>query len=60
MQQIREEELMTKGLKICENCEWCVPYLNCEFPHCLLTRQQVGLIETCEHFKWRTANHITM
>ena len=34
---IREDELISRKLKICENCEWCVPTLNCEFPHCLLT-----------------------
>lgn len=30
---IREDELISRKLKICENCEWCVPTLNCEFPH---------------------------
>lgn len=46
---IREDELISRKLKICENCEWCVPTLNCEFPHCLLTGKQMGLLKhaTC-------------
>ena len=60
MSFIREEDLISRKLETCENCEWCVPTLNCEFPHCLLTGKQIGLFETCNHFKWRTANHISM
>lgn len=48
---IEEKDLISRGLKICENCEWCVPTLNCEFPHCLLKSKPVGLFETCEHNK---------
>lgn len=58
VQQVREEELMTRKLKICENCEWCIP-VN-EMPQCLLTGKQKGLFETCELYKHRTANHISM
>lgn len=57
---IKESELISRKLNICENCEWCVPNLNSEFPHCLLKNEQVGLFETCEHCKKRTGNHISM
>lgn len=60
MAQVEEKHLMTRKLHTCENCEWCVPTLNCEFPHCLLTGKQRGLFETCGNFKARTANHISM
>ena len=49
MAGIREDELISRKLKICENCEWCVPTLSCEFPHCLLTGKQMGLFETCQY-----------
>lgn len=58
MQQVREEDLMTRSLKICENCEWCIP-VN-EMPQCLLSGEQKGLFESCELYKKRTANHISM
>lgn len=57
---IREDELLSKRLKICENCEWCVPTLDNEFPHCLLSGEQKGLFEYCELFKKRTGMHISM
>lgn len=57
---VTEKELVSRHLKICENCEWCVPTLNCKFPHCLLTGEQMGLFESCGYFKWRTANRISM
>lgn len=57
---IREDELISRGLKTCENCEWCIPTLNCEFPHCLLKGEQKGLFEYCELFKERTGVHINM
>lgn len=57
---IKEDELISKNLKTCEVCEWSIPTLNCEFPHCLLKRQQMGLFETCSNFKKRTGNHISM
>ena len=47
----QNEYSLTKGLEICENCE---------FPHCLLKSKPVGLFETCEHYKLRTGNHISM
>lgn len=56
--EIRDDLLISRRLKICENCEWCIP--RNELPRCLLNNEQKGLFETCEHFKWRTANHITM
>jgi len=60
MSGIKENELISRQLEICENCEWCVPTLSCEFPHCLLTREQKGLFETCENYKQRTGMHISM
>lgn len=58
--QVREEQLLTKGLEICENCEWCIPALSYKFPHCLLTGKEVGLVQKCKLFKWRTGNHMSM
>ena len=58
---ISEDELMSRKLKICENCEWCIPRIdNDNFPHCLLTKKSIGLFETCDLFKTRTGNHISM
>lgn len=57
---IQEKELISRKIDTCENCEWCVPTLNCEFPHCLLSGQQKGLFETCELYKKRISNHISM
>ncbi len=57
---VKEEELISRLLEACENCEWCVPSLNCEFPHCLLTGQPRGLFEKCDHFKRRTGMHISI
>jgi len=57
MPPIKENELMSRKLKACENCEWCIMQ---EFPHCLLKHKIVGLFNTCECFKWRTGNHISM
>lgn len=53
-------ELICKRLKICENCEWCIPHLNSEFPHCLLVNERRGLFNSCDNFKQRTGNHISM
>ena len=41
---IKEDELIFRKLKTCENCEWCVPTLNSEFPHCLLKGKQTRTI----------------
>lgn len=60
MSTIQENELISRQLNICENCEWCVPTLNSEFPHCLLTGKQMGLFETCQNYKKRTGMHISM
>lgn len=60
MSTIRENELISRRLKICENCEWCVPHLESEFPHCLLNKEQVGLFENCQLYKERTGMHISM
>ena len=58
--QVREENLISRKIKMCENCEWCVPVLYVNFPHCLLTGKQKGLFETCKQFKERTGMHISM
>ncbi len=57
---VKENELVSRLLKTCENCEWCIPTLNNEFPHCLLNGQPKGLFETCGHYKKRTGMHISM
>lgn len=65
-QQVETHELMTKGLKICENCEWCIPVIEkhkkfeIEVPRCLSKGKQTGLFEYCELFKKRTGMHISM
>lgn len=60
MPPIKEEDLMSRKLKSCENCEWCIPMLTCDFPHCLLTGKPKGLFESCSNFKERTGMHISM
>ena len=48
---IREDELISRGLKTCENCEWCIPVIEkhkkfeIEVPRCLLKGKQTGLFE---------------
>lgn len=60
MMQVEEKNLITRKIEMCENCEWCIPSLNYEFPHCLLTGEETGLFQKCNYFKWRTGNHISM
>lgn len=55
---IKENELISRELKICENCEWCVP--DTKGPKCLLSGKQTGLFQQCESYKERTGNHINM
>lgn len=55
---IREDELISRRLIICENCEWCIPTDEC--PRCLIKGEQTGLFEYCGLFKKRTGNHISM
>ena len=63
---IREDELISRKLKTCEKCEWCIPIIEknkkfeIEVPHCLLKAKQTGLFEYCEPFKKRTGMHISM
>lgn len=63
---IREDELISRGLKTCENCEWCIPVIEkhkkfeIEVPRCLLKGKQTGLFEYCKLFKKRTGMHISM
>lgn len=48
---IREDELISRKLKTCENCEWCIPIIEknkkfeIEVPHCLLKAKQTGLFD---------------
>jgi len=60
MPPIKESKLVSRKLKACENCEWCIHMLTCNFPHCLLTGKPKGLFETCNNFKERTGMHISM
>lgn len=56
--QVEEKNLMTRNLKICENCEWCI--MNNSLPQCMLNNKQVGLFEYCGLFKKRNGLHISM
>ena len=56
--EIEDKNLMTRGLPICENCEWCV--MNNDLPKCLLKNMQTGLFEYCNLYKTRTGLHISM
>ena len=56
--QVEEKNLMTRNLKICENCEWCI--MNNSLSQCMLNNKQVGLFEYCGLFKKRTGLHISM
>ena len=58
--QVKEKELISRQIKLCENCEWCIPDNKENLPKCLLTGEAKGLFETCECFKWRTGMHISM
>lgn len=56
--EIEDKNLMTRGLHICENCEWCI--MNNDLPQCLLKNTQTGLFEYCNLYKTRTGLHISM
>lgn len=56
--EIEDKNLMTRGLHICENCEWCI--MNDSLPRCLLCNKQVGLFEYCNLYKIRIGLHISM
>ena len=58
MPQVEEKDLISRKLKTCENCEWCIP--TDDIPLCLLKKQPKGLFETCNIFKQRTGMHISM
>jgi len=61
MIQVTDEQLISRKIKSCETCEWCIPMLDAEdFPHCLLTKEPKGLFQICDSFKKRTGNHISM
>ena len=57
---IKKEHLLTNGLEICENCEWKIEKQDSEFPICLLDGKEKGLVQSCEKFKRKTGEHITM
>ncbi len=57
MQQVEEKYLISQNMELCKNCEWCIMQ---EFSTCLLKGKAVGLLNTCEYFKWKTGEHISM
>ena len=58
MDGIREDELLSRKLKICENCEWYIP--KSDMAICLIKATHTGLFGTCDRFKQRTGTHISM
>lgn len=58
--KIEKENLLTSGLKICENCEWGIERIESKFLKCLLSGEDKGLVEQCESFKEKTGNHISI
>lgn len=54
---IKREELLTKDLDICENCEWCI--MQNDYPFCLLKNEIVGLVNTCDNVR-RTGKHVSI
>ena len=56
---MRNEYSLTKGLRICENCEWATDEENNRFLKCLLSGNDLVLTQTCERFKQKTGEHIT-
>lgn len=57
--EMKNEYSLTNGLKICENCEWAMDEEGNRFLKCLLSGKDMGLTQTCEHFKDKTGEHIT-
>lgn len=58
---VEQSKLLTNGLKICENCEWCCySGIDGEFAKCLINGEQRGLFEQCSKFKEKTGNHFTI
>lgn len=54
---IKRTELLTNGLKICENCKWCCyDEKDNKFPVCEIDGQERGLLETCDIFEYKTIN----
>ena len=56
---MEDEHSLTKGLKICENCEWAMDEEENRFLKCLLNGQDKGLTQSCKKFKEKTGEHIT-
>lgn len=57
---IERKQLLTNGLPICENCEWHIYKQDREFITCLLSGKEKGLVQSCDRFKYKTGEHITM
>ena len=57
--KIESNKMMCKS-KTCENCEF-IMYKNDneEIPSCLLDGKKVGLLHTCNNFKFTTGKHYT-
>ncbi|MCI8518575.1 MAG: hypothetical protein HFJ51_00030 [Clostridia bacterium] len=56
---MEDEYSLTKGLKICENCEWAIDEGNNRFLKCLLSGSDQGLTQTCKRFEKKTGEYIT-
>lgn len=56
----QNEYSLTKGLEICENCEWAINKVNSRFLNCLLSGEDKGLVQGCKKFRLKTGNHISM
>lgn len=55
-----ENKILSNKMKICENCEWCYyKGMENEFPKCMITQEQKGLVEYCEKFKYKTGEYFT-
>ena len=56
--QSKEDE--NKTIITCESCEWGIQTINDEFLYCLLKQKTVNLSESCNDYKDRTGNHISI
>ncbi len=58
--RIKRNQLLTNGLPICENCKWHTHKQDREFITCLLSGEEKGLVQSCNRFKNKTGEHITV
>lgn len=57
---ISQEDIMSKGCDICENCDFATEQENSDFLKCLIDNQEKGLFNYCDKFKRKSGNHITV